>query len=368
MAKTRQLSVRTVKTKKDRNTGGFFTRLKTDEWLKAHALFTPDPEAAKNPGYYEYFEHYDKTNNLFVPCAGDDCYMCELGDNPSGRAITLLYFPENPEKEKFKILKLNGFMIRDFGEIEEEEGGVLGRYFRIKRLDDNGKYRVSVSTDRKKLTSAEVKALLKEAAENKMDLPALTMNQLRAALKKVEGVNALSDDDDDDDDEDEETTTKARKGKEEKKSKAKDEDEDETDDDDEDEEDEADDEEDEDEDENEDEDEEDEDEDGDDEEDEEDSDDSDEEDEDESGEATELKGVEVVNVSEKDETVTVKIDGKSKKMWCGDGFEIDFEKVKKGVTADFTVMTDDEGDYIITGYKVKKAKAETKEKGKKTKK
>jgi hypothetical protein len=82
--------------------------------------------------------------------------MCELGDNPSVRASTLWYFPDNANGEKLKVLKLNGYMIRDFGEIEQEEGGVLGKRFRVKRLSDKGEYRVSPQTD-KPLKKAEIK-------------------------------------------------------------------------------------------------------------------------------------------------------------------------------------------------------------------
>lgn len=218
--KTKGLAVRRVNKASERKQGGFFMRLKTDEWLKAYALFTPDPEAADNPGYFEYFEHYDKSNNQYVPCAGDDCYMCELGDNPSVRALTLWYFPDNPNGEKLKVLKLNGYMIRDFAEIESEEGGVLGRKFRVKRLSDKGEYRVTPQTD-KPLKKTEIKAILKaaiakDASEYRggttpMDFEALTLRQLKAALDKNEAVDSLTEDDDDDDDDEDEDEPKGGK-------------------------------------------------------------------------------------------------------------------------------------------------------------
>lgn len=378
---TPKLAVRRVTSKKERAQGGFFTRLKTDEWMKGHAIFTPDPEAAKNPGYYEYFEHYDKPNNQYVPCAGDDCYMCEMGDNPSGRALTLWYFPENPEKEKFKVLKLNGFMIRDFGEIEEEEGGVLGRYFRVKRLSDDGKYRVSVSSDRKKLTASELKALLKEVDEiTALDFEQLVMKQLLAAIKKVEGIESLSDDDDDDDEDEDEKPTRARRGKP-ASSKKKDEEEDEDDDedededdedenddededsDDEDEDDDSDDEDEEDDDEDEDEDDEDDDED---EDEEEDDDEEDEDEEDEDDDPVNFKNVAVVSTNESEETITLKVDGKNVKTWVGEGLEVDFDKVKKGVTVSVEGVRDDEGDPVLTSLKIARASSASKTTGKTT--
>jgi hypothetical protein len=217
-------------------------RLKTDEWFKGYALFTPDPEADKNPGYYEYFEHYDKSNNQYVPCAGDDCYMCELGDSPSVRASTLWYFPDNANGEKLKVLKLNGYMIRDFGEIEAGGRWRTRQAFRVKRLSDKGEYRVSPQSD-KPLKKSEISALLKDAAskesnENKgatgpLDFEALTLRQLKAALEKNSAVDSLTDsDDEDDDDEDDDEEPKAKRGKEKENKKKKDEDDTDDDDDD----------------------------------------------------------------------------------------------------------------------------------------
>jgi hypothetical protein len=62
--------IRRVKTKDDRRRPSVFMRLKTDELFKAYALFEPDPELADNPGYFEYYDHYDKQASQYVPCAG----------------------------------------------------------------------------------------------------------------------------------------------------------------------------------------------------------------------------------------------------------------------------------------------------------
>jgi hypothetical protein len=344
-----------VAKKEDRKQGGFFLRLKTDEWLKAYALFSPNPEEDGNSGWYEYFEHYDKSNNQYVPCLGDDCYMCELGENPSTRALTLWYFPDNPEKEQLKVFKMNGYLIRDFTEIDEEEGGVLGRKFRIKRLSDKGEYRASVQQD-KPLLKKEISRLLKLAVENGIEFEGMVLKQAKAAYDKQSAVDALTEEDDDDDDEDDdedEETPKARKGKAATKAKAEPEDED--DDEDEEEEDEEDDEE-EDENDEDDEDEEEEDEEEDD-EDEEDEDEDDEDDEEESEDSEiDAETFTVVSTSEADETVTVKIDGKNTKLWVGEGVDVDFDAVKKGVEITVSALQDAEGDWVLTSLKVKRAR------------
>lgn len=344
--------VRRINKKSERKQGGFFMRLKTDEFFKAYALFTPDPEEAGNPGWMEYLEHYDNSNNQYVPCTEDDCYMCELGDNPSTRALTLWYFPDGAAKEKFKVFKMNGYLIRDFVEIHEEEGGVFGRRFRLKRLSDKGEYRVSPQSD-KPLTKKEIKALVKQAQDEAgIDFEDLVLKQAKAAIAKFDAVGALTevdDDDDDDDDEEETPKTKSRRGKEKAEAPEPDDD----DDDDEDEEDEDDDDESEDS-----EDTEDEDEDESEDEDEDDDDDDEDEDEEEESETSEISGdkFSVVSTSERDETVTVKMNGKNTKLFVGEGLDVDFDKVKKGAEITIDAVLDDENDWVLTGLKVKKAK------------
>ncbi len=351
--------MRTVAKKEDRKQGGFFLRLKTDEWMKAYALFSPNPEEDGNTGWYEYFEHYDKSNNMYVPCVGDDCYMCELGENPSTRALTLWYFPDNPEKEKLKVFKMNGYLIRDFTEIDEEEGGVLGRKFRIKRLSDKGEYRPSVQQD-KPLLKKEISRLLKLASESGMDFPTLVQKQAKASYDKVAAVNALTEDDDDDteddDEEEEEEAPKSRRGKPSTKAKAPEpeEDEEEEEDDEDDEEDENDDSDDDsDEDEDEDEDEEDDEDESDDDEEEE------EEDEESDDDSIEGENFTVVATSESDETVTVKLDGKNTKLWMGEGVDVDWDVVKKGAEITVSALKDDEGDFVITALKPKTTRRRT---------
>ena len=362
---TSTMKVRRITNKKERKSGSLFHRLKTDEWMKGFALFSPDPEAAKNDYWFEYLEHYDNSNNQYVPCVGDDCYMCELGDNPSPRALTLWYFPDEQEKDKFKVFKFNGYLIRDFAEIDEEEGGVLGRRFRIKRLSDKGEYRATPQGD-KPLKAGEIKTLKKDAGEASIDFEALTLRQAKNALAKVSAADALTDveDDDDDDDEEETTTKRGRPKSEDKKSKAEveeEDDEDEDEDEEEDEEEEEDSDDDDSDDEDEDDDEEDEDEEAD-EDDEEESDDDEDEEDEEDSESDEMKGqtVTVTSTSEKDEIISGKLDGegKTQKLYVGQNLDVDWDKVKKGVAISVDAKKDDEDDWVLTKVAVKrKAKA-----------
>jgi hypothetical protein len=380
--KSKGIEIRQIKTKKERKSGSLFTRLKTDEYIKGYALFSPDPEADKNPFWFEYLEHYDKSNNQYVPCVGDDCYMCELGDNPSPRALTVFYFPDADDKDKFKVFKMNGYLIRDFNEIDEEEGGVLGRKFRIKRLSDKGEYRATPQAD-KKLSSKEIKALIKEAIETfKLDLEKLVLGQAQAAIKKVSAVDALTEEDDDDDEEE----TKTKRGKDKSKnSKSKSKDEDDDDDDDDDDEDEDDDDDDEDDDDSDDDDSDDDDDEDDDEDDDDDSDDDDDDDDDDESdddddeesddddddeEESELKNqkVTVTSTSEKDEIISGKLDGEGKatKLYVGEGLDVDWDKVKKGAEITVSAKKDDEDDWVLTAVKVAAGKTKKDDK-KKTK-
>lgn len=344
-----EFQIRTIKTKKDRATGlSIFHRLKTQERMVAYALFKPDPEADDNPGYKEYLEHYDKANNSFVPCVGENCYMCAQDDTPNGRALTLWYFPDNDAKERLKLFKLNGWLIRDFEEIEEEFGGVYGKKFRIKRTSDKGEYRISDPID-KPLKEKELAKLV--GSDDVPDIDDLLIRQYKSAAEKAKATAAMTDaDDDDDDEDDEDEQPKARRGRAKVEEPETDDDEDEED---EDEEDEESDDEDESDEEDEEESDEDEDENGDD----EDEDADEEEDEDEQKTLAKAK-FEVVKTDKTEETVTVKIDGKNTKLWVGEGMSVDYAALKKGVTITVDAVTDEEGDWILTKLNVAKAKDE----------
>ena len=93
---------------------------------------------------------------------------------------------------------------------------------------------------------------------------------------------------------------------------------------------------------------------------EEDDDEEEEEDDEDDEEATEISGGEysVVKVQEKDEIFDLTdADGAKVKMWLGEGVDVDYDEVKKGVKVTVDAQQDDEGDWIITALAVAKAKA-----------
>src|SRR5213076_270252 len=136
--------IRTVASREDRRRPSVFMRLKTDEMFKAYALFEPNPEAKDNPGYVEYYDHYDSQANQYVPCAGERCPFCAANDNPKSRALTAWYFPDNDVKDQIKLFTMNFTTLSEVDDEAEEEGGILGKKVRLKRLSDDGKYRVKI--------------------------------------------------------------------------------------------------------------------------------------------------------------------------------------------------------------------------------
>src|SRR5262245_49386562 len=136
--------IRRVRTKEDRRRPSVFMRLKADESFRGVALFEPDPELDSNPGYFEYYDHFDKQGNAYVPCAGEKCPFCAANDNPSTRALTAWYFPDNDANEQIKLFTMNYSTINEITDEAEEEDGLIGKKVRIKRLDDRGNYKVRV--------------------------------------------------------------------------------------------------------------------------------------------------------------------------------------------------------------------------------
>jgi hypothetical protein len=335
--KEKSYSVRTVKSKEDRKRPTVFLRLKTDEAFKAHALFEPDPETEDNPGYFEYYDHYDNQGSAYVPCAGEKCPFCMANDSPATRALTAWYFPDGEKGEQIKVFTMNWGTINQADDEAQEEDGLLGKKIRIKRLDDRGGYRLRTLSD-KPLTKAELKSIKKELKELFPNgLEGHVEKQLKVQMERLKALDALEDDEDDDD-EDEDETPKARKGK----AVVKEEDEDEDDEDEEDEEEEEDEDEDEEDSEDEDEDEQ-----------EEDEEDEDGEDEDEDENAVEGKFT-ILKVNESEETFDLEGEDGKVKMWLGEGVEVDYDVVKKGVVINASAQKDSEGDWIITELEVAK--------------
>ena len=321
MARPKTLQVRRIRSKEERKRPSVFMRLKTDEQFRGHALFEPDPELEDNPGFFEYLDHWDAQGNAYVPCAGEDCPFCMANDNPSTRALTLWYFKENNAGDRLKVFTMNFGTIQDVTDISEEEEGILGKMFRVKRLSDRGEYRLRPMTE-KPLLKKEITAALKEAP----DLEELVTRQLQTQHERLKAVQALEEDED-------ETETEIPDDEDEEEEEESEESEEEEDDDEEEEEEESDDEEEE----------------SDDDE-EADDDDEEEEDEDES-----IKGEEfqVVSTDEDSETVKVKMDGKNTDIWASEKLVLDFDEIKKGATITVDAVKDDEGDWVATKMDVK---------------
>lgn len=329
--KTKGVTIRRVKSKEDRKRPSIYMRLNTDEGFAGYALFEPDPEAENNPGYFEYYDHWDQQGNTYVPCVGDDCPFCSANLNPSTRAATVWYFPDNDKGDQLKVFSMNYKTISVAADESDEEEGILGKKVRVRRLSDNGDYRFRITSD-KPLTKKEISALLKQV-EEELNLEDILNRQLAAQMERLKALDALEDDEDDDEEEDEPKKT-TRKGKAIVEEEEEDEDEDEDDE----------------EEEEEDEDDEDEDEEDDEEEDEDDDEETDDEDEEEAEEESTMSGAfEIVKASTSDETFDMKgSDGKKVKFWVNEDVDVDFEDFPKGTMVNVEAQQDDEGDWVIT--------------------
>jgi hypothetical protein len=337
-----RLKVRRVMSQEDRKRPSVFMRLKTGEKFVANALFEPDPTPSdENPGYFEYMDHYDATANQYVPCAGDQCPFCRVNDNPSTRAMTVWYFPENDVNDRIKVFTMNFSTTEDISDIAEEEDGIFGKSFRVKRLSDKGEYRVRPMSE-KPLTKAAAKKIMSDP--NFPNLEEIVDRQLKAQWERLKAAEMLEEDDDDEDEDDEDTTpATARKGRAKVADPEEDEDVDEDEEEDEEEED-VEDEEDEDEDEEEEDDE------------DEDEDEDEAEAEDEEEEAEVISGTyAVVTTDEANETVTVKVGSDESEIWLSEGMELDFDEIKKGTKMKVEAVQDDDGDWVASEISVVKA-------------
>lgn len=203
------VAVRTVGSKEERNAGRgqFLTLKKTGDQFMGFALFKPDPELADNPGYFEYWEHYTPATG-YMPCIGDDCPLCEEGDNPSTRAKTLWLVVDkdgDPSEGEVKVFTLNYSMINEFADLLEDDETILGQLFRIKRLEGKGVY--GIRPKNTKLKAGELKSALKDIP----DLPKIAQKQAARVLEELDVGSAMDDDDDDDDKK--ETKAKSSKSK-----------------------------------------------------------------------------------------------------------------------------------------------------------
>jgi len=365
LAKKPTYKVRSVRTKEERKRPSVFMRLKTGEALRGYAMFEPDPEMENNPGYYEYYSHYDAQANQYVPCAGERCPFCAANDNPSTKALTVFYMPDEEKGEQLKVFTMNFSTVEATADESEDEDGIIGKKLRLKRLTDKGEYRVKTLSD-KPLNKTEMKKVMVEVED--LNLPGIVDRQLQVQMERLRALDALEDEDvDDDEDDEEEAKPSRRRGKAISKDEATTDDEEAEEEEDEDEEDEEAEEEDVDEEDENEEEEDEEDEDEDEEDEDEDAEEEDEEEEDEEEQAEISKAAyEVVKVNKTEETLELKGEDGTSKMWVGDGVEIDFDAMKKGTKVVLSALEDDEGDLVITDLEVQKAPARRSSTTKKT--
>lgn len=214
MARNKAPQVRRVTKNEERKRPGIFQRLKEDEKFVGFAMFEPDAEIEDNPGFFEYFTHWDTGSNSSIPCLGEDCPLCEGGDTPSTRALTLWYVPENAKAEQFKVFEANSGTVDEFVDEAEDHDGLLGKKYRIRRRGSGTKTRYRLSNLNEKLSKTEIKNVLKAL---EIDLEAIINKKARAGYELLKARDALEEDDDlydvEDEEDDEDEKPKARKGR-----------------------------------------------------------------------------------------------------------------------------------------------------------
>lgn len=207
MAKTKQWQPQRVRSEDERSGGkSDYLRLDEGQRFTGYALFEGDP-AVDEPGYYEYLEHFDVNARRSVPCAGEDCPLCEDGDKPKTRAKTLWLVTKDEKgndlgEGELKIFQINWNVIKIFTDMRSEGDKIKGVMFRVSRIDDRGNYNLLPKND--KLTSAKVKELVK--GKDVPDFDSMVTATLNRAMEGYSVRKAL--DDDNDDDEPESTPSK----------------------------------------------------------------------------------------------------------------------------------------------------------------
>lgn len=199
---------RRIRSTEERSAGNSdFLSLKKEENFLGFPLFEGDP-AIDEPGYYEYYEHWDQDAKRRIPCPGEEvCPLCEDGNQASTRAKTLWLVQRTKIKgdsrefdpPKVMIFNLNWNLIKMVTEMRTEGDKIKGRLFRVSCLDDRGNY--SLTSKEEKLTATAIKEALKDAP----DLDKIVTNSLRKAM---EGLSLRAAMDADDEPEEEETTSR----------------------------------------------------------------------------------------------------------------------------------------------------------------
>jgi hypothetical protein len=209
MARTTVWKPKRIRSEDERRGGGSqFINVDEGENFIGYALFEADP-SKDDPGYYEFAQHWVGgfgAKGGSVPCADENCPLCEDGDRPKTRAYSLWLVTQDGDKSKIdppqlRIFEMNYNVIKIFTEYRAEDEKIKGRLFRVGKLDDRGNWNVTPKTDT--MTATNVKASLKDP--NAPDFEAMITSKLRKAMEGLAVARAVEDD------EDEEPTPKARK-------------------------------------------------------------------------------------------------------------------------------------------------------------
>lgn len=214
MAKTKQWKPKRVRSEEERGGGNSdYLRLDEGQRFTGYALFDGDP-AADEPGWYEYLEHFDVNARRSIPCAGDDCPLCEDGDKPKTRAKTLWLVTKDEKgndlgEGELKIFQANWNVIKIFTDMRSEGDKIKGVLFRVSRIDDRGNYTLMPKSDSLKAT--QVKEALK--SKDVPDFDAMVTATLNRAMEGYSVRKALDDDDDEEEPKPSKNKAKAKKGK-----------------------------------------------------------------------------------------------------------------------------------------------------------
>lgn len=196
MAKA-QWSVARVTDESERKSGSSdFISLDEGEKFLGYFLGEADPKI-DDKAYFEYKVHW--INNGSVPCAGENCPMCEDGDRPRTKAMTLWLVTQDERgnelgkngEGELRIYDMSISVIKQFTELRSEDEKIKGRLFRVSRPDEKT-YLVLPKQDFLKAT--QVKELLK--SDGAPDFEQMLTSKLRKAMEGTALARAMEDDDD----------------------------------------------------------------------------------------------------------------------------------------------------------------------------
>jgi hypothetical protein len=201
----------------DERSGGSsnFIRLEEGKRFSGYPLFDADPKV-EDPAYQEYLEHYHVASRRSVPCAGpDDCILCQDGDRPKTRALTVWAVTRDETAKELnppelRVFTFNWNLVKMFTEFRAEGDKFKGKEFRVSLLDDRGNYGL-MTKESKSLTKTEISTYLKsKEAPNLQDI---IVSRLRRAMEGLAVARALDDDDPDAKNEEPPKTQAKAKGK-----------------------------------------------------------------------------------------------------------------------------------------------------------